>query len=466
MITGMNKKRRAFGEAAGFLFLLLVLAFWGSSPVVIAQDDSATATAVDPTTTSSNAEVAPVIDLWYGSDQVFGEIGTPQEWVNILGNVSDPDGISSLMYSLNEGPEQAISFGPDGKRLAYPGDFNVDLRRMELHNGANQVVITATDMQGAQATQTVNLTYESSNLWPFPYTVEWEQSSSIQDSVQIVDGKWTVGPDGLHPAEVGYDRLVAIGDLVWRDYEIIVPITIHSVHKQNDSGSPPALGIFIRWTGHIEDASNPGQQPKAGWDRDATIAWWRWEKTTKLEFEHGDQMPFEPVTDVPYIFKVRVESTPEQGAIYRLKVWEASQSEPSAWMLTKKAKASAPQNGSFLLLAHHVDSSFGDLQVNGLAPLETPTPTPSNTPTATPTMTATRTPLATETPLSTPTATQVSSLTAADDADTIVNISSSAANTEPEAESGLSNGLLYVLAFGLMIVILVGLVLIRRRAAS
>lgn len=454
----MNKRRHAFGEAAGLLFLFLVLAFWGRSPVVMAQDDSATPTAVDPTATSSNTEGPPVIDLWYGTDQVFGEIGTPQEWVNILGNVSDPDGISSLVYTLNEGPAQAISFGPDGKRLAYPGDFNIDLWRMQLLNGANRVEITATDLQGEQTKQMVNLTYESSNLWPFPYTVEWEQSTSIQDSVQIVDGKWVVGPNGLHPAEVGYDRSVAIGDLVWRDYEIVVPITVNSVQMSSDGGSPPALGILLRWSGHKEDISSPGQQPRAEWDRDATIAWWHWEKTTKLEFAHGDQMAFEPVIGFPYLFKVRVESTPEGGALYRLKVWVASQPEPSTWMLKEKSTASDPQNGSFLLLAHNVDGSFGDVQVTGLAPLETPTPVPSDTPTATPTHTATNTPQATKTPLSTPTA----GLTDADDSDTNINFPSSASSTKPESESGLSNSLLYVLAFGLMIVILVGIVLARR----
>ena len=40
----------------------------------------------------------PVIDIWYGTSQVFGNPGLAQRWVNILGNVSDPDGIQDLTY--------------------------------------------------------------------------------------------------------------------------------------------------------------------------------------------------------------------------------------------------------------------------------------------------------------------------------------------------------------------------------
>jgi len=44
----------------------------------------------------------PVIDVWYGSSQPFGQNGDPQVWVNILGNVSDVDGdLSLLEYRLN-----------------------------------------------------------------------------------------------------------------------------------------------------------------------------------------------------------------------------------------------------------------------------------------------------------------------------------------------------------------------------
>src|SRR5262249_16243395 len=44
---------------------------------------------------------APVIDVWYGPNQNFGQNGTPQQWVNILGTVYGNKPISSLSYTLN-----------------------------------------------------------------------------------------------------------------------------------------------------------------------------------------------------------------------------------------------------------------------------------------------------------------------------------------------------------------------------
>jgi hypothetical protein len=70
---------------------------------------------------------APVIDVWYGLNQTFPN-GTPQGFVNIVGNVSDPDSsISSLSYSLNGSGFSPLNMGPSNRRLAHPGDFNVDI---------------------------------------------------------------------------------------------------------------------------------------------------------------------------------------------------------------------------------------------------------------------------------------------------------------------------------------------------
>jgi uncharacterized repeat protein (TIGR02543 family) len=61
---------------------------------------------------------------------------------------------------------------------------------------------------------------------------------------------------------------------------------------------------------------------------------------------------------------MRVESVPGQGGLYSLKVWEDDgQPEPSAWNLIYQAGSSNLAYGSFMLLAHHVDASFGDVTV-------------------------------------------------------------------------------------------------------
>jgi hypothetical protein len=121
---------------------------------------------------------APVINIWYGLDQQFGHIGDPQPWVNILGNVSDPeDGVASLVYSLNGGPEVTLSIGPDTRRLQSAGDFNVDIDVADLIDGTNQVVITATNSLSEQSVETVTVEYTGGNDWPLPYSIDWSSAT-------------------------------------------------------------------------------------------------------------------------------------------------------------------------------------------------------------------------------------------------------------------------------------------------
>lgn len=75
----------------------------------------------------------PVVDIWYGDSQDFGLPGMPQRFVDILGNVSNPDGVSSLVYKLNGGASTTLSIGPDSRRLESTGDFCIDISRFCSH---------------------------------------------------------------------------------------------------------------------------------------------------------------------------------------------------------------------------------------------------------------------------------------------------------------------------------------------
>src|SRR5690606_5556632 len=114
------------------------------------------------------------INVWYGNTQNFGQVGTPQEWINILGNVT---GATSLSYTLNNGPDQQLSIGPDGRRLQNAGDFNIELHYTELNDGTNTVLIKAGD-GATQTTQTVTVNYDAGNEWPLPYTADWSTMAS------------------------------------------------------------------------------------------------------------------------------------------------------------------------------------------------------------------------------------------------------------------------------------------------
>lgn len=63
----------------------------------------------------------PKITFWYDEPQIFGVNGVQQYWINLLGTVSDMNGVALLTYSLNDGVQTYASIGPDTRRLAKKG---------------------------------------------------------------------------------------------------------------------------------------------------------------------------------------------------------------------------------------------------------------------------------------------------------------------------------------------------------
>lgn len=327
---------------------------------------------------------APAIHIWYGHHQVFGRFGLPQRWVNILGNVSDPDGITSLNYSLNGRPEQPLSLGPDKRRLVSPGDFNIEIAYADLIIGQNQVVIKATNSLGNQTIETVTVECTKGNAWPLPYAINWSSVEKIQDVAQIVDGLWFLDKNGIrtHPDHVGYDRIVAIGDMRWTDYEVTVPVTIHAIDESAFDSSTsvgPGLGVLFRWQGHT-NLPVVCPQPHCGWEPAGGSNWYEWKRNQRnlLHIHAGPGNPPDspsPSTDThqfetghTYWFKARVE-TIQAGSLYSLKVWEKDvEYEPITWNLRRLTTSANLSRGSFLLIAHHVDAAFGNLTVVPLKP--------------------------------------------------------------------------------------------------
>lgn len=350
-------------------------------------------------------DAVPTFDIWHGTTQTFGHNGEPQTWINILGHVSDHEQLKTyaltadscgLRYTVNgqQPPEYegCLEFVPHtgsfihgNDRLARPGDFNVDIRIPDvalspLQPGANTVVITATTTSDVKIVQEVIVNYQSDNVWPLPYAVDWSQVGFIPDVVQVVDGKWSVQSDELRPVEVGYDRLVSIGDLDWTDYEVTVPVTFHGldpdhVYDNQDGwpgpGGAPGFGVMMRWQGHNYDRYR--RQPALGWDNHGALAWFRWNATADGRFRlDGNVNPSVDSDNVvmspgdAYIFKVRA-LTKSDGEYYYFKYWPAAEAEPADWQLTTKGDANSKVNGSILLLAHHADVSFGDVAIQPVA---------------------------------------------------------------------------------------------------
>lgn len=300
--------------------------------------------------------VGPVFHIWYGATQNFGTVGVPQPWVNILGNVSDLDGIANLSYSLNGGNSVPLTVGPDGRRLENDGDFNIDLATGQLLSGPNSVQITAVDNARNTSVSNVMVHYTPGNLWPLPYSIDWSLASKIEDVAQVVDGLWSLEGIGVRTAEPGYDRLIDIGQATWDDYEVVVPIQL------NDLSNPGGgVGVVMRWNGN-SDYPIAGTQPKSGYFPLGCIGWYR---NGRLEL-FGNQgvilgsTPMVLTQGQTYLFKLRVEDGVGSGSAYKLKVWNQAAAEPLGWNVEGESASAHPQFGSACLISHLFDATFGN----------------------------------------------------------------------------------------------------------
>ncbi|MCB0642187.1 MAG: fibronectin type III domain-containing protein, partial [Phaeodactylibacter sp.] len=302
--------------------------------------------------------VGPTIEVWYGDTQSFGNNGEPQVWCNILGNVSDSDGsVTGLEYTLNGGSPVTLSIGGDGRRLLSSGDFNVDLAVSDLLSGANSVVITATDNDGNMTMKTVTVNYTPGNVWPNPYSIDWStlggDETLINDVAHVVDGEFELTPDGIRTTSPGYDRLIGIGNKTWDNYEVLVPVTIHSM----PGGA--GVGVLLRWTGHT-DTPVTCAQPKCGYLPLGDIAWYR---PGALEFYEGSSTSRSLSIGTTYLFRAQVDSDGSGNTYYKLRVWEQGTAEPATWDLEDTVGPSDKQNGCLLLISHMADVTFGNVTI-------------------------------------------------------------------------------------------------------
>ncbi|NJD04599.1 MAG: hypothetical protein FIA99_18840 [Ruminiclostridium sp.] len=321
----------------------------------------------------------PVINLWYGDEQKFGHLGTPQRWVNVLGNISGKSRFFDAKYSLNGSEFRKLPIGPDGRRLNRHGDFNINLPLKVLKNGENKIVIEVKDIPGGYVKKELTLLYSPGNLWPLPTAVDWSRCENLLECAQVVDGLWKLENGEVRTVEVGYDRLIALGDIFWKDFEVTVPVTIHSF-DESAHGLPnsvhSAVGMVLRFAGH---ACWDGSDPCFGYAPSGAIAWYSYIPELddyRITFMAGADMSVEFMGIEPtgrklspgvrHIFKARVESRENKTSIYHLKVWREGNKEPEKWDTGITGVLGELTHGCVLLVAHHCDASFGNVIVTPL----------------------------------------------------------------------------------------------------
>jgi hypothetical protein len=336
-----------------------------------------------PRVIASLDRTPPVIDVWYGMHQTFGQPALAQRWVDILGNVSDPQSsIASLRYRLNNGPFVLTRLGPDDRRLEKRGDFNLEIDPAGLREGDNKVLIEARNNSGVKKQVTVTVTYKPGNA-SLPYQIDWSKVSDAQQVLQIVDGQWAWDASGIRPVGLGYDRMIAVGDAAWTDYEVSAAVTVHGIdadaYQEKAGGEHAGISIDMRWIGHSDDPRKCDPAPRCGWNPvgDFNKYWFQQSGSDYLGLKILEDekdfatLPYKVQTGHTYIFKASVQTMPG-GNLYRFKVWEPSvQAEPPDWMFERLATPGLggltnPDHGGFALVAHETDVTFGSITVSPL----------------------------------------------------------------------------------------------------
>jgi hypothetical protein len=314
------------------------------------------------------------IELWYGRDQHFGQLGNPQRQINILGNIRLQDDSSHVYYRLNRSEiPVTLTLGSDLHRLAMPGDFNIDIERDLLSEGLNRVQLYVERGGETLASREILIRYDGKNRWPLPYIIQWCTTEKLQDAVEVVDGKWEITPSGVRTVEMYYDRVLAFGDASWTDYEVETSVIFHDY-------TPPVKGpptynvshvaIASRWPGHDRDSLQPDRKwyPLGATSEFRITDHYdscRW-RIFDGEHFYTEQEPPEYRSILPgkrYMMKHRVENISDREARYSVKFWDADIPEPGSWDLQAVEELVSPESGSALLIAHNTDVTFGDVSV-------------------------------------------------------------------------------------------------------
>jgi hypothetical protein len=327
------------------------------------------------TTTAAAAPTAPTIDVWHGMCQRFGHLGLPQRLINILGSTAPAERIAEISYTLNGGDRRFVSKGPDLRRLAEPGDFNIEIDSAELQAGDNEVAIRAADLDGVRVSATVTVDFTPGRAWPLPYETDLSQAKDLQDVCQVIDGRWSVGPDGARPAAPYYDRVLGFGDMNWTDYSIQAEVAFHSFPGASSERMGPGFsvnhaGLTLRWRGHADD----GRQPRVRWyplgaateftlEKDLSQCRWRILPGPPLRAVYAEErFPIE--LEKKYWLKGEVKTMPDGRNRYRDKIWAVGDSEPEGWAVESLEQPSTDfPSGGALLITHRSDATFGRVRI-------------------------------------------------------------------------------------------------------
>lgn len=321
------------------------------------------------------------ITVWHGDTQRVGHLGDAQDDFNVMGRVGDWRNLDLLSYRVNKVAPTPLAFRAY-RRLAEDGTFNADVPIGRLNAGENTITIDAVYRDGQQLRKEITVRRELGSQ-SLPLKIRWSELKHFQGAGQAVDGHWELTPKGLRTKQVGYDRVFLVGERGWRDYQVRTSVTINAVpHETSPLSGGNGLGIILRFAGHINGGHRffPSGQPKWGYQPFGSIGWLRWARGKNPEgpntqFYPGDGDRSQDKQLVPikigatygmvYACTTMPDAPDGRGVTrYRYKVWPVNEEEPAGWTWEHiQTSAHALRNGGFVLLAHHIDATFGDVDV-------------------------------------------------------------------------------------------------------
>lgn len=313
------------------------------------------------------------IDLWYGDEQHFGQLGNPQKWINVLGNISGEDSIARAFAVLNDKDTLQLTLGSDKHRLAKTGDFNVDFSRNLYQEGKNKLEIVAETLKDKASTVAV-INVKKNNIWPLPYSIKWNEVSNIQEVAEVMDGKWEITANGIYSTEPYYDRVFTIGDSTWKDYEISTTVTFHDFtipEKGPPTYNVSHAALATRFHGHDQDTLQPNRKwypvgATAEFRLTAELDSCRWRifDGEHLYVEQPKENYRSIVLNQKYGMKHRIITLPNSDTKYQVKLWPFSENEPETWDFEGIEESPKNlKNGAALLIAHNTTVTFGDVEV-------------------------------------------------------------------------------------------------------
>lgn len=316
------------------------------------------------------------IRIWYGENQQFGQLGQPQRWVNILGNVQLPD-LEKIIYSVNGSLPDTLSTGPDLHRLAESGDFNIEVGWDQLMSGPNEIVVSAYNQSGTSYSSRTHIQVTKGETWPMPYHVNFREVRDLQNVVQIVDGQWELTSEGVHTRVPYYDRVLTMGDTSWCDYEATILLTIHD-WTPSQPGPPTYnvshFGVAMRWRGHHADGRQPGRkwfplgaQGEFLLKQETDSCRWRILFDGRMEEKppkYADGTNSLLVNQAIWI-KTQVITLSNGKTRYRFKQWSKGSTEPEDWDVEGFEVHDYP-SGALCLVPHNSDVTIHSVRVEPL----------------------------------------------------------------------------------------------------